>query len=549
MGWFRYLLVLLVGIWVGNLPSCFSKVKPPEVVRNTTSAIPPTLSILSETTSITLDHRANSVATLAEIMLIPGDYAQTVALYNLGAKAAAPEIEKLLKEVSSLHLTSDRRIAGSILYARYAELDSQSAVNFLLDNESIFSDLWLGVIFTAWSRINLDEAVSGAAQLNLVSREKAGVALLTAHETLSHDERLSIIKILGIESVLPQLEMLNYMSMAKSDPQSAWLSAVTSENSQFRTQRLFAVVRVWASSDPQAALAAVATIDPRIRSSLQSQILAQWGKRYPHDAVSWALAQESSVERPKMLTHAFQNLSRSDPQGAMSLAMNLSGDELNVVVGGIVKIWINTDFESAMAWYEGEARNFGNSLVSNISLGYAKQNPREAFDWALSLPADESFIASRNIIAMTSLSAPDLAAEMSMRIVDRTNRMSSAKGTVDSWARSNPVAAGDWIGSIGSIEERTPLYQSLFRRWLRSDGEVAVNYLSQLPNGVERDKIVEKVIMRLNSNPELAERLYGHIETANYRERAAMHMYRILRDKNPIQAEKYRLAAEIEKNQ
>ena len=116
-------------------------------------------------------------ATIHEILKLPGDFAQTTALYVLAASQDQDGIERLLAEARSIKRVSESRAAASILYGRFAELDPEAAVEHMVRGDSGFDPNWLYGVFHSWARTDLEAALKRASKLDDRSRQMAGMAI------------------------------------------------------------------------------------------------------------------------------------------------------------------------------------------------------------------------------------------------------------------------------------------------------------------------------------------------------------------------------------
>ena len=547
--WIRYVLTLLVGVGIGLSLIYLSEDAPAIFVASTADPPPHANSAQAQREKVVQAHpqTQNPVTTLAEIMLISSDYAQTRALYNLGASASVTQLEKLIEEASGLSQVSERRAASSILYARFAELDSQAAVDYLLDHEGAYSSAWFSAIFHIWSRQNLDSAIEAAAKLELSSRSIAGTALLSARDDLSYDDRLEIAQRLGIEPVMQRLETRRQVGIADNDPQLAWHTAMATQNPQLKMQRMYGLAQVWGRSDPLAALNAASALSEADMSRVVKQIImAQWGQRNSRDALEWVLTQSPSNRRAELLSTAIGGLASSEPRQAIAFADQLSGNERDAVLGTILTSWVSTDLRSALEWFDSEDGNFEQTAVSSVAMAYALQFPEEAFDWSISLSSDQSGSANQAVLSIIANNDPVLAAELTTRIVDRNLRINAARNLVQSWVESDPRAATQWIESFDDPDERVKLRTRLLSRWIRFDRASTIQYIEQMPAGMERDAASARIIRYLRDDFSAAKRLYDRIEAQEHRKNSARTLYHILRTTDPVRAEKYRSVSGID---
>ena len=484
--WMRYALALLIGIGIGYLASRFVE----DEVFVPRSSPPAQHELVSSNVTPAAPAQAperNAPANLADIMLITSDYSQTAALYNLAAGASRGQLEGLLEEASGMSQDSERKAASAILYERYAELDPEAAIEYILSQPDVYTNQWLSRVFHAWSRHDLPSAVNRASELDRYQKSVAGSAILNTRDDLSSSERREIAGQLGIHAMMRQLESQRQIAMTDRDPESAWRNALNVENLQLRTQNLYTVAAIWANIDPVAAMNAVSLLDQvSLRNSVQARILQRWGQRSPQEAFAWAFSQAPSNRRARLLATALGALAITEPLDAMNLAESLSGNERSEALSQILGGWAATDPRSAADWFESTGGTYKTKAVHNVASSYAQKYPEEAFNWAISLPKKESGMATMTVLSIIGNSDAEYAARLVDRIPSRNDRNSAAQTVVQMWAQSDPAAAGAWIAGFADRNLQTQLYSSLLQQWSRHDPVAAVGYLDRIRGGGDR---------------------------------------------------------------
>ncbi|MCZ6618396.1 MAG: hypothetical protein O7E57_09710 [Gammaproteobacteria bacterium] len=546
--WMRYAFALLIGIGIGYLASRFVE---DEVFVSLPSAPAQPALVSSDVTPATPAQAPgrNAPASLADIMLITSDYSQTAALYNLAGGVSRERLEGLLEEASGMSQDSERRAASAILYERYAELDPEAAIEYLLSHPGVYTNQWLSRVFHAWSRHDLPSAVERASELDRYLRSVAGSAILNARDDLPSSERREIAGQLGILAMMRQLESQRQIAMTDRDPESAWRNALDVENLQFRTRNLYTVAAIWANIDPVAAMNAVSSLDQvGLRGSIQAAILQRWGQRSPHEAVAWAFSQAPSNQRATLLATALGALAITEPLDAMNLAQSLSGNERSEALSRILGGWAATDPRSAADWFESTSGAYRTKAVHNVASNYAQKYPEEAFNWAISLAKQESGMATMTVLSVISNSDSEYAARLVDRIPSQNDRNAAAQTVVQMWAQSNPAAAGAWIAGFADKNLQTQLYSSLLQQWSRHDPVAAVGYLDRIPGGETRDAATVVMIVNARDNLQFAEDLFERIENDEQRRKAAQQLYHMLRVSDSRRAEQYRIAGGLDES-
>ena len=198
---------------------------------------------------------------IREILKLPGDFAQTTALYVLAASKDQAGIERLLEEAKTIDRRSEGRAAASILYERYAEIDPKAALEHMMRGDAGFDPSWLYGVFHSWARTDLDAAVAGASKLDDRSRQMAGVAIVRSRDDLTAEKRDE----LGSKMEL-QVAVRDPSSFDLRSPKAAaraWQSAVAITDREARMGELYRLTENWARQDPRAAIRAIESLESR----------------------------------------------------------------------------------------------------------------------------------------------------------------------------------------------------------------------------------------------------------------------------------------------
>ena len=101
--------------------------------------------------------------TLANILLLPSDFQQTLTLYTLLADAKRETLERLLDEAGHLQPRREVRAAKSVIYSRYAELDPNAAVERIIAAGMSEQNLHLlEQVFRVWAKYDRSVALRRA---------------------------------------------------------------------------------------------------------------------------------------------------------------------------------------------------------------------------------------------------------------------------------------------------------------------------------------------------------------------------------------------------
>lgn len=192
-----------------------------------------------------------------------------------------------------------------------------------------------------------------------------------------------------------------------------------------------------ASDDPVEALRSISMLPEGERSSLELQMIKDWGGRDFDAARDWVLA-SGSASRHDLLVTLGRSAIRSRPLDAMKLADGITDERARLsFFSTMVQTWASTDTEAAAGWVghcdplfkeevqmalvveiaqndppasaryvavEMESGGVQDQAALTVAARWACLDPQAARSWALSLP--ESDLQQRVLIAVDSLSKP-----------------------------------------------------------------------------------------------------------------------------------------------
>ncbi|MGH8249291.1 MAG: hypothetical protein ACREVI_01120 [Steroidobacteraceae bacterium] len=483
--------------------------------------------------------------TLAEILRLRGDFAQTTALYVLASSQERSGIEQLLNEAASIGQASERRAAASILYERYAELDPRAAVAHIMNRGADFDPNWLFGIFHSWSRSDLDAAVAYANTLDDRSRMMGGSAILRARDDLAPGQRESLAAKLNLPVVQQDSSGIDLRT-----PQAAersWRSALATEDHASRSTKLHSLVRAWARQDPGAAMRAIESLrDRQLREELLHQGLHAWAEKDARQAAEWALARPPSQERTQLLAATLSALVTRQPSVALDMTEVLSRAERGQVLPQVFANWANTDAQSAAARAEGlEDASLRSQALTSVAMMFAVRHPDEAIRWAAALPDADSQAVMGMVISQIATSDPARASVLVNQMDSGPQRQGAIAEVAQNWSQWDPQAALAWVGRLSASDVNPSIYGPMFQQWAMHDADAAIRHASQMLETSDRDAAFVGIMGSPYLESGVAERLYQRLEGGDARREAAMQLYQRLMESDPESARRYGIEAGI----
>lgn len=414
-----------------------------------------------------------SPTTIADILRLPGDFAQTAALYTLAARTDEPTLVRLIDEALAIEQLTERDAASSILYTRYTDLDAPAAVDHAFEHAGSSADAAIIAIFHTWARRDLETAADRVKSLSPPLHDVAALALLRARDDLDSRDRRRIAAELGVDESFTALLTAETAQRWAGDPRGAWNATLALADSSSRWQQMLAVAGTWAKEDPQSALAAARDLDDNWRQPLVHSVLSVWANTDPERALDELLTEPPSSERNDVALSFLAGWSYNNPQ-------------------------------LAAAWFEQQRdKELRANLVAQAAEGYALKDMEAAIDWARGLPANERVDAVATVAGILVQKDPERAAAL----VLEQNDANATKRLVMSWAQSDPAAVSPWItANIDDPKMRLQMLELAVMFWTGTDEAAVVRFVETLRPGLEYDRTAMTVISGVN-DPSLAARL------------------------------------------
>jgi len=439
------------------------------------------------------------IQSLAETAEINSEFLQSAALYTFAAPLDAQAIRDLIDVADQSLVGGDYNGATYLLIGRYAELDFSAALDYALNATGTSSTRGLQAIFHARARIDLDDAVAVAADLDTNQQRIAGVAILRSNDSLSASQRQWVIDTLGISGEL--------LATTHHNIQDGWVELRNITNPMQRLQAQSQLLTRWAKSDPWAALAATSEIEnAQYREGMQGIMLASAAGDDPQRAIDWLNANPAGELRSRLTMALVSQLGTSDLATAERLIEALPESQRGNADLSLWSVRAITDPEGAAAWVQ--------SLDSNAdalsSASYKQIAPMQILSMLSMTSSDsaERFKAAlsdeqRNKLEPTYVKAlarsdPQEAARRLAKITDSQQYQSAARNLVRTWGHSDPQTASRWVESQSERfdADAGKLYNALGQAWPQNDLTGATRYARRMLSGSDRDQLLSGMLGR-----------------------------------------------------
>jgi len=281
------------------------------------------------------------------------------------------------------------------------------------------------------------------------------------------------------------------------------------ENEQLYLSRIIA--REWALADAQAALIAVSTFEPdSLALRLENDVVTIWARTRPNEAIEH-IESISEDFRIGTLEGAFSQIASEDPMEAitkLSTAEQYVGNTSSIALR-IVYQWSSQNAEAAADWVVGnydEEDPVRRTLLEEVLLQFASQDPNKAFDLAIAQPVPSEGIGLEYVVmgVITQENNVDLA----MKLLPRVHESSKPfiYGSVaTALVREGRTKDALELGTEMKENQHRFFYSRVFREWAKSKPKDLFESLADMTTDELKSQAAMQLILSNRTKPVLTD--------------------------------------------
>ncbi len=386
------------------------------------------------------------IRTIEDTLALPGDFAQTEALYVLAGRADSAAVQALVHEANRVADPTDRNAALSILFLRLAELDPLSALTLarmpgFSKNRSLEGTIW-----RTWSKLDLDAALEHARGLSSpADKNLAAQTMLAAYGYLGNAETDRIEQELGVRA-----------------------------DGNARARYLFNI----ADRSPAEAVSWIQSLPPMQQPEAVRWLAGYLARRDSADMLAYAGLFQNPQHRRMFEDVIKAAYAQEQPERFLA---NMPPGSLQGSRGGQYMVALRalaaTDVDRAIEYYDGLTSPNDRAMLGPVIAGeIAARDPDRALQWAL-----EQDTSNANLVAtvLSQIAAVDPArALLAIEQVDNPLvKRQALNNVVMSAAHADPLAARAYVDTIADPRDREAATHALFSAWMSNDPAAALDHL------------------------------------------------------------------------
>ena len=556
--------LLCVGVFIGRLSVKEPVEVSPERPETSYRVLPSGTSIGSGSGRSDTEQQKSGAKTnagptrLFGVFNTPNGNTATIGFYETLRGMSSDQIGEMLADVDAFPNHARRRETRERLIDYLTMIDPLKALELreVLPGKGI-----LGKSFKQLGRNGLSEAVRIANQLeDAGDRKDALVSALVGASEIDPVGAFASLK--GIPGAGPSHYHEVFDNWAETDPEAAARSALTVQSAAERRAALKIVGQEWAEHDPGAvldwiksaqlssyerenirgsaiksfakrdpvaALELLSSLDAGTRARMLPDTIEQLARKNPKAAIQWIRDEPSGYAKSRAVEESIRSLADKAPEETIQLARDFpefKDKALGSAFGRMARNDLSGALEALKEW-EGDAQ-YSNAL-QNVAWAYQRDDPDGALAWAMELPEQHKPNVLSSIISNMANDNPHLAIKHLEQLATAENQPyhnNAVQNIASTWARSDPVAAAEWLQALPESDSRNNGLQQVAERWVRVDPVSASEWIGSLPGGQGRDNAAMSLINNIrNEDPEMAVAWSESLSEPSIRDQSLYRVY------------------------
>ncbi|MEO0422531.1 MAG: hypothetical protein AAF184_09370 [Pseudomonadota bacterium] len=501
----RLLVVALGGLTVGAVLSASLTNRPPpstdrtpDTLRSSRQAVAPA----PLPSAPTPEALSTLPPDLASALAVSTPFGRDLALHRLASQSDAGFLREGIERMAGTGQSAGGRgAAAGIFLQRLTELSPEQALAQINRAATVDADYFTRIVFGTWAEVDLEAAIEGVRELQSTPlRQGAGDTIVGTWADLDPSRVDWIISRLPATYQAKSARRRLLARDVANDPAGTLSKALASTDPVARWKQVATIARLWADTDPYAALAQGSLIeDANARLAFERAVIDRWAQRDPRAAIAQISQRRRSSERGQQLMKILRHLTPVDPRAALQWAQELESVQGHTgYTQSVLRELAEHDAQLAADQLSRlSSTGSRQQVVANIAIALARQQPKGVLSWIDSLPsASERTMAFG--AAVNALALGDTSAAIAMLESAPSERMrnEALASTVNRLADQRPEDAAQLLALLpeGS-REYTGALQNLATLWARSDPYAALAWAERLPEAQRAQALPQTIGM------------------------------------------------------
>lgn len=486
-------------------------------------------------------HR-QAAQSLAQILTLPSQFEQNARLYALIMASDSDALLALIDEAAHLASPMDRAAGLQILLSRYVELEPELAIARAKTLRNGSDQRLLVNLYLSWIRHDETAAVQFLLTQPKPLQAQVGSNLRALNRRSGDNRYQKAYEVLASSAANKSSNAAQLARQAKEDPAGAWTAAQAETNLRERQRSMQRVLHVWARSDPQAALNALASLPSHQRNRMQMNVVGRWLQQDPDAALTWINAQGPGLRSNQLQTLAVTHIAQTDISRALRIAATLPQGQSQLLIDQALSRLAADNPERVIEELNNAGIELANSQAYAQILSNAKlYSVEESLDRARQLDEQQRQGVEQQLYRRWAEEDPAAAARHLANVSDAGLHERSVRQVIRRWANADPTAAASWIATAPEAQ-RDAMQQVLVTTISQVDPDTALTYLADIRSPSRHDQAAAAIMSQLVMDLPAAEAVLDKMQTETGRQQGAALLYQTLKQFNSPDAERYKPA-------
>ncbi|MEY2906237.1 MAG: hypothetical protein RLZZ408_708 [Verrucomicrobiota bacterium] len=219
------------------------------------------------------------------------------------------------------------------------------------------------------------------------------------------------------------------------------------------------------------------------------------------DALSEANSMKTSLERQQLRNMLLSRWVESDPKAALAYAQGIgNATEKSDAIGTVASSWGFKDFAAAKAWVESlPPGTLRNQSMDHILYGLARKDPATAMGIASSLPGDQGISSQRYALNEWANKNADAAIRYVSELPNGVTKERALRQMIYKIAENNPAKAIDLLDLIPPGNQQNHAIETIAANWAMNDKKAALDWANQQTDQEVRSRILDGAIRAMQT--------------------------------------------------
>jgi hypothetical protein len=491
---------------------------------------------------------AYSLKDIAQIIKLPGEFAQYSHTYQLAAQLNEAQLVSRLQTVRGLADIHDVIGLSKVLLSRYVQMAPQKATAYFFAHYGSHPQhtMLIQEVYHEWAFVDPAAAASHVEGLTGEQHQEDIILSLVGAPVFANEPQIQQLSDLLSPQLQQQAQYIAIRNQPHEDAFRAFL--LLPKGDPKRHSGLRRTLFDWARKDPKAVLAHLNELDnPGDVREYQRMVISVLARNDAQQAIEEALkldAQKPGKNR-ELLMMALEQVALKDGKQAFELANDYPQLMDNKVKMQLLASWARNDPRAAVEYWQNDLAMVNKDNAYSIADAYAQKYPQEALQWASNSNLPKHILRTvGNIFArkdlaqaqnyLTSVQAPEqrqlliaaIAQQKSQLDIDDARQWLSQFENESGYTRANEQLMHTWIEQDPEAASAQILYEekghqyvtSLVHSWYRSDPQSTRLWIVSIDDNGLRDKALTALIPKvIISNTNLAEDLLKNVTNPGIR--------------------------------